>query len=103
MDEERTLTGTDDCNRLQSNAVDCIRDEPTERMMQRTVVKKSGLREADEALCQGQTVGERLEILAELNRVGLAALGMADAPLERRVAKKFPFREFRERVESGLA
>lgn len=67
--------------------------------MQRTVVKKSGLREAEEALCAGQTVGERLEVLAELNRVGLAALGMADAPLECRVAKKFPFREFRERME----
>lgn len=72
-------------------------------MMQRSVVKKSGLREAEEALCAGQTVGERLEILAELNRVGLAALGMADAPLERRVARKFPFREFRKRVASGLA
>ena len=67
-------------------------------MMQRTVVKKSGLREADEALCAGQTVGERLAVLAELNRVGLAAIGMADAPLERGVARKFPFREFRNRV-----
>ena len=72
-------------------------------MMERTVVKKSGLREADEALCAGQTVGERLEVLAELNRVGLASLGMADAPLERRVARKFPFREFRERVAFGQA
>ena len=72
-------------------------------MMQRTVVKKSGLREADEAFCEGQTVGERLEILAELNRVGLAALGMADAPLERKVARRFPFREFRKRVAIGPA
>ena len=72
-------------------------------MMQRTVVKKSGLREADEALCAGKTIGERLEILAELNRVGLAALGMADAPLERRVTRKIPFREFRERRAFGLA
>lgn len=71
--------------------------------MQRTVVKKSGLREAEEALCSGQTVVERLEILAELNRVGLAALGMADAPLERRTARKFPFREFRKRVAFGPA
>lgn len=72
-------------------------------MMQRMVVKKSGLHEADEALCVGQSVGERLSVLAELNRVGLAALGMADAPLERRVAKKFPFQEFRERVAFGPA
>ena len=70
-------------------------------MMQRTVVKKSGLREADEALCTGQTVGERLEVLAELNRVGLAAIGMADAPMERCVARKLRFREFRERVAFG--
>ena len=72
-------------------------------MMQRTVVQKSGLREADEALCIGQSVGERLAVLAELNRVGLASLGMADAPLERRVAKKFSFREFRERMAFGSA
>lgn len=72
-------------------------------MMQRTVVKKSGLHEADDALCSGQTVGERLEVLAELNRVGLAALGMVDAPLERQVTRKFPFREFRERMAFGLA
>lgn len=72
-------------------------------MMQRAVVKKSGLREADEAVCAGQTVGERLEVLAELNRVGLAAIGMADAPLERGIARKFPFREFRERIAFGPA
>lgn len=72
-------------------------------MMQRTVVTKSGLHEAGEALCVGQTVGERLAVLAELNRVGLAAIGMADAPLERRVARKYPFREFRKRVAFGPA
>jgi hypothetical protein len=72
-------------------------------MMQRTVVKKSGLHEADEALCEGQTVGERLEILAELNRVGLAALGMLDVPLERQTARKIPFRDFRKRVAFGSA
>ena len=65
--------------------------------MERTVVRKSGLRDADEAFYEGQTVEERLAVLAELNRVGLAAIGMADAPMARSVARKMPFREFRER------
>ena len=65
--------------------------------MDRTVVRKTSLRDAEDALCIGQTAEERLGILAELNRIGLAALGVADEPLRRSVARKFTFRDFTAR------
>ena len=65
--------------------------------MNRTVLKKTTLRQADDAFCTEQTVSERLAILAELNRIGLAVTGMADAPLLRTVVRKYPFHEFRRR------
>ena len=63
-------------------------------MMDRTVVRKTSLREAEDAACPGLTLAERLSVLAELNLVGLAALGLADRPLERSALRKFSFREF---------
>ena len=64
-------------------------------MMDRTVVRKTSFREAEDAACPGLTPAERLSVLAELNRVGLAALGLADRPLERSaLRRKFSFREF---------
>ena len=63
-------------------------------MIDRTVVRKKTLREAEDAVCPGLTPTERLSVLAELNRVGLAAQGLADRPLERSVLRKFSFREF---------
>ena len=63
--------------------------------MNRTVLKKTTLRQADDAFCTEQTVSERLAILAELTRIGLAATGIADAPLLRTAVRKYPFREFR--------
>ena len=65
--------------------------------MKKEVVRKTSLRDAEEALCADQTATERLSILAELNRIGLAALGMADEPLRRDFACKFTFRDFAAR------
>ena len=65
--------------------------------MKKEVVRKTSLRDAEEALCADQTAEERLGILAELNRIGLAALGVADEPLRRSVARKFTFRDFAAR------
>ena len=65
--------------------------------MNKDVVRKTSLRDAEDALCADQTVTERLAVLAELNRIGLAALGVVDEPLCRTVARKFTFREFTER------
>ena len=65
--------------------------------MNRTAVKKTTLRQMDDAFCTEQTVSERLAVLAELNRIGLAATGMADAPLLRTAVRKYPFCEFRRR------
>jgi hypothetical protein len=69
-------------------------------MMDRTVIRKASLRDADDALCTGQTSDELLAVLAELNRIGLVALGLEDQPLRRSSARKFTFREF---SEAGLA
>ena len=65
--------------------------------MKKEVVRKTSRRDAEDALCAGQTAEERLGILAELNRIGLAALGVADEPLRRSVARKFTFRDFAAR------
>lgn len=64
--------------------------------MNRSVVSKSSLHRAEEASCTALTVEERLAVLAELNRIGLAAIGMADAPLRRTAVRKHPFRDFRD-------
>ncbi len=63
-------------------------------MMDRTVVRKTSLHEAEDAGCPDLTPTECLSVLAELNRIGLAALGLADQPLERSALRKFSFREF---------
>ena len=63
-------------------------------MKDRTVVRKKSLHEAEDAACPGLTPEERLSVLAELNRIGLAALDLADRPLERSAVRKFSFREF---------
>jgi len=63
-------------------------------MMDRTVVRKKSLHEAEDAACPGLTPAERLSVLAELNRIGLAALGLVDRPLERSALRKFSFSEF---------
>ncbi|MBR1837921.1 MAG: hypothetical protein IJ783_11635 [Kiritimatiellae bacterium] len=63
-------------------------------MMDRTVVRKTSLREADNATCAGMSTDGCLAVLAELNRVGLAALGVDDRPLQRSALHKFSFREF---------
>ena len=65
--------------------------------MTRTILKKTTLRQADDAFCTEQPVEERLAVLAELTRIGLAAAGMADAPLLRTAVRKYSFREFRHR------
>ena len=62
--------------------------------MKKEVVTKTTLHNSEEALCIDQTATECLRILAELNRVGLAALGVADEPLRRSVTRKFTFRDF---------
>ena len=71
--------------------------------MKREVVRKASLRDAEDALCASQTAAERLSILAELNRIGLAALGLADEPLRRSVARKFTFHDFAARPALGPA
>ncbi len=63
-------------------------------MMDRTVVRKTSLREAEDAACPDLSPAERLSVLAELNRIGLAALGLVDRPLQRSAVSKFSFREF---------
>ena len=65
--------------------------------MKKEVVRKTSLRDTEDALCIGQTAAERLSILAELNRIGLASLGVADEPLRRSVTRKFTFRDFAAR------
>ena len=65
--------------------------------MKKDVVRKTSLRDAEDSFCLGQTAAERLTVLAELNRIGLAALGIADEPLRRTLARKFTFRDFAAR------
>ena len=52
--------------------------------MDRTVVRKTTLKEQDEAFCLSMSVAERLKVLEELNRVGRIMTGYSDAPLDRR-------------------
>lgn len=63
-------------------------------MMDRSIARKSTLREADSAFFPGQSPRELLAVHAELNRVALVALGIENAPMRRSVARKLSFREF---------
>lgn len=63
-------------------------------MMDRSIARKSTLREADSAFFPGESPRELLAVHAELTRVALVALGLENAPMRRSVARKLPFREF---------
>ena len=63
-------------------------------MMNRSIARKSTLREADRAYFLGESPRELLAVHAELTRVALLALGLENAPMLRSVARKVPFREF---------
>ena len=63
-------------------------------MMNRSIARKSTLRKADSAFFPGGSPQELLAVHAELTRVALVALGLANAPMLRSVARKVPFREF---------
>lgn len=56
--------------------------------LKRSVVRKTNLRECGDSVCPGLTPLECLSILAELNRIGMAAVGLADAPMRRDLAIK---------------
>ncbi len=62
--------------------------------MDRTAFKKTSIRESDEADCLDLSPEQRLAVLAELNRIGMVALGIPDAPMLRSAIRKIPFREF---------
>ena len=62
--------------------------------MDRTICKKTSIHESDEAFCLALSTEERLAVLMELNRVGMAALGITDEPMVRTAMRKIPFREF---------
>ena len=63
-------------------------------MMNRSIARKSTLREADSSFFTGESPRELLAVHAELTRVALVALGLENAPMRRSVARKLPFREF---------
>ena len=63
-------------------------------MMDRSIARKSTLREAESAFFPGESPRELLAVHAELTRVALLALGLENAPMRRSVARKLPFREF---------
>ena len=65
-------------------------------MMNRSIARKSTLREADSAFFPGKSPMELLAVHAELTRVALVALGLENAPMRRSVARKLPFRKFVE-------
>ena len=62
--------------------------------MNRTLVRKVSLKDSGDALCPDMTVIERMATLAELNRIGLSATGLADTPLRRDIVRKTSFRSF---------
>ena len=49
--------------------------------MDRTVVRKTTLKEQDEAFCLALSIDERLKVLEELNRIGRLAAGYPEARL----------------------
>ena len=51
--------------------------------MDRTVVRKTTLKEQDEAFCLSLSIDERLKVLEELNRIGRLAAGDPEARLDR--------------------
>ena len=51
--------------------------------MDRTVVRKTTLKEQDEAFCLALSIDERLKVLEELNRIGRLAAGYPEARLDR--------------------
>ena len=53
--------------------------------MDRTVVRKTNLKEQDEAFCLSLSIDERLKVLEELNRIGRLAAGYPEARLDRSV------------------
>ena len=51
--------------------------------LDRTVVRKTTLKEQDEAFCLALSIDERLKVLEELNRIGRLAAGYPEARLDR--------------------
>ena len=72
-------------------------------MMNRSIARKTTLREADGAFLPEQSPRTMLAIQAELNRVACVAMGVAPAPVLRSVARKLPFREFAAQPFSTFA
>jgi len=54
-----------------------------EKNMDRTVVRKTTLKEQDEAFYLALSIDERLKVLEELNRIGRLAAGYPEARLDR--------------------
>ena len=54
-----------------------------EKNMDRAVVRKTTLKEQDEAFCLALSIDERLKVLEELNRIGRLAAGYPEARLDR--------------------
>ena len=54
--------------------------------MDRTVVKMTTLKDADEAICPSLSIDERIRVLEELNRIGRLAVGYPNSRLDRSVA-----------------
>ena len=54
--------------------------------MDRTVVKMTTLKDADEAICPSLSIAERIRVLEELNRIGRLAVGYPNSRLDRSVA-----------------
>lgn len=55
--------------------------------MDRTVVKMTTLKDADEAICPSLSIDERIRVLEELNRIGRLAVGYPNSRLDRSVAR----------------
>ena len=51
--------------------------------MDRTAVRKTTLKEQDEAFCLALSIDERLKVLEELNRIGRLAAGYPESRLDR--------------------
>ena len=51
--------------------------------MDRTAVRKTTLKEQDEAFCLTLSIDERLKVLEELNRIGRLAAGYPETRLDR--------------------
>jgi len=71
--------------------------------MKRNAVAEKPLYEGKGILCPELSAAERLAVLVELNRIGLAALGLEDAPLERSAVRMRPVRESPRRTAPAPA